>query len=440
MDVVHLRDELGLSWNEIAIRTRQHKEAARSEYRRVKGTHVKDRGPQQERTVGTQQAQYEECGNDAVASVKDEVVHTLEQLLALCEVDTDTWDVDHYLVNSWGQNSTDGYTTLYQVKAWLKRKVPIVTEWPIVEPVQWSCKSYQASAVDHTLGLALVIPDSQTGFWRDFESGELNPFHDRRAIDITVRVARDLQPDTIVFLGDDLDLPDWTTKFSRSPEFYWTTQPAIVERAWWLSQYRAACPRARMVWLEGNHDQRLPNFISDNAVASYNLKPAHDLDRPPMMSIPYLLGLEELGIEWVGDYPNGRHWINDNLVCEHGDKVRSGSGKTVAAVVNDIRHSVIFGHIHRVEMASKTAFPRKGDRTYVAISPGTVARVDGAVPPQKKRTNWQQGFCIVSYDDEIFSQELVNIYGGKAIANGTLYKGESRVRDINRDTDNRFRF
>lgn len=435
MDIVYLRDELGLKWSEIARRSGLHKEAARSVYRRAKGTHVKTNGEES-------RSRYEECGNNAVASVRTKVVHTLDQLLEICSVDTDVWDVDHYLVNSWGQNSTqDGYVTLYQVKAWLKRRVPIATEWPVIEPVRFEA-SWSVGGGHDGLGCALVVPDSQTGFWRDFECGRLHPFHDRRAIDITVQLAEDLQPDLIVFLGDDLDLPDWTTKFSRSPEFYWTTQPALVERAWWLAQYRAACPDARMVWIGGNHEHRVNRFVADNAQAAYNLKTVNDLDGPPVLSIPFLMGLDELGIEWIGDYPNGRFWINDNLVCEHGDRVRSGSGRTVASVVGDIRHSVIFGHIHRVELASKTAFPRKGDRTYVAISPGTVARVDGAVPPQKKRTNWQQGCCIVHYEqgDGIFSQELVNIYGGRAVANGLVYDGRDRVEEIKADTGDRFSF
>ena len=169
MNIIRLRDELGLSWNEIARRLGVHKEAARAKYRRMKGTHEK----KEKQLLGVE---YAEQGNDAVASVQDEVVHSLEQLLEICQVDRDVWEVERYLVNSWGQHSVDeGYVTLYQVKAWLKRRVPIATEWPVVQPVKMDCQYRKSEGVVDGLGTALIIPDSQTGFWRDFEHGRLYP-------------------------------------------------------------------------------------------------------------------------------------------------------------------------------------------------------------------------------------------------------------------------
>ncbi len=444
-DVIKMRDEDGLSWPMIEELTGWDREKCRSIVRRAHGTHEKEgaRKKCQRIRLPLGGTSYEEAGNVAVASCADEIITSLDKLLEVCQVDTDVWKVTKSEVSSWGQHSkTHGYKSLYRVKAWLERKTPIVTEWPLVAPVMIEgFEKVEFEIREPTeLGCALVVPDSQTGFWRDLDTGKLRPFHDRKALDVTLQVAEDLQPDTIVFLGDDLDLPEWTEKFYKMPEFYFTTQPALVERAWWLGQYRRICPHARLVYCQGNHEARLPKSIVSNHLASYKLRSVDNLSGPPAISVEGLLCLDQLGIEFVGDYPNGRYWVNDNLSCEHGDVARGQSGATVRAVVNDLRYSVIFGHIHRVEMASKTVFPKGRDITYVAISAGTLARIGSIVPARKKRLNWQQGFCIVEYEpgNGIFGQELVNIYGGRAVVNGRVFKGRGRMREIKRDTGWKF--
>jgi hypothetical protein len=60
---------------------------------------------------------------DGVAESVDSNVRTLEQLLTVCKVDLETWEVEKYVVNKWDCNAGGGdIQPLYQVKAWLKRK------------------------------------------------------------------------------------------------------------------------------------------------------------------------------------------------------------------------------------------------------------------------------------------------------------------------------
>ncbi len=54
-------------------------------------------------------------------------IHSVEQLLEIADVDTENWEVDRYVTNSWGvtMKGADGkpaYRTNYQVKIWLKPK------------------------------------------------------------------------------------------------------------------------------------------------------------------------------------------------------------------------------------------------------------------------------------------------------------------------------
>jgi predicted phosphodiesterase len=63
-----------------------------------------------------------------VAESVGEDVKTLDDLLRLCEVDLDIWEVERYVVNKWAVASKNGggggmtVQPLWQVKAWLKRK------------------------------------------------------------------------------------------------------------------------------------------------------------------------------------------------------------------------------------------------------------------------------------------------------------------------------
>jgi len=280
--------------------------------------------------------------------------------------------------------------------------------------------------------VAAILPDPQIGF-RDLSTG-LDPFHDEKAIDVALQIIGYLEEhdrvDSVINLGDFLDLPA-QGRFEQEPAFAFTTQHAINRGHKFLQQQRAAAgPRAKIVLIEGNHDKRMEKFIMTNAASTLGLKKANMPDTMPVMSLPYLLRLDEIGVEYIDAYPAGAYWLNDKLRAVHGSKVRSG-GSTAAAYTNDSPHiSTIFGHVHRQELQSKTVFDRLGPIKSIAVSPGCLCRVDGAVPSVNGATkidgspavyyeNWQQGMAVIMYKPtgEFFT-ELVQIDRGKAVFRG----------------------
>jgi hypothetical protein len=229
------------------------------------------------------------------------------------------------------------------------------------------------------------------------------------------------KPDEIILLGDMLDLPEWSDKFMISPEFYWTTQPAVNELYWWIKELRQHTNK--MIYIEGNHELRMSKAVVKNIIAAYNLKPANE-PTSSSLTVSTLLALDSLGVEYLGPYPNGEYWINDNLRVSHGQIARKGGGKTVNAILTDARNSEIVGHIHRHEMAQKTVHPRRGIKTYVAYSPGTVARIDGIVPAYQARNDWQQGMALVHFEDGngLFQIVPYNIHEGVSMVDGCIMK------------------
>ncbi|MDF1513558.1 MAG: hypothetical protein P1S60_07100 [Anaerolineae bacterium] len=372
------------------------------------------------------QVQLEEDNkNGATVTAKSHFIpKTLEDLIKVCKIDLSVWEVDHYIANSWSVTTGDGDSyPNYQVKAWLIRKDPVKHDWPTIQPVRLSPKASipERRLVRPGMQKALIIPDSQTGYRR--VNGWLNPFHDRKAFDIVCQVAERERPDLIILLGDMLDMPMYSDKYIKSPDFYFTTQPALEENFQWF--HRLAMTGAKMVYFEGNHELRLTNSTISNTIESYGLRPANHPEAPPAISIESLAGLNELGIEYIGNYPHGEYWINDNLRASHGATVRSGGGKTVESILKKARNSEIFGHIHRVESAHETVHAKRGAIFYGAYSPGTIARVDnGVVPANGTRQDWQQGFGMVRYwpGNGHFSANMHLICDGMAMCGDDVYE------------------
>jgi len=375
---------------------------------------------------------FQVVGNYAILDYRGEKnPQTLDELLQACNVDKEIWKVDRYVVNKWetAMKTSEAiiHRPLFQVKAWLVRIKPVEVEFPHVSPIApLKLKNFKINIKkSKNFKKALIIPDAQFGFRRNTETGILDPFHDRQALDCVLQVAELEKPDTIIYLGDMMDLPEWSDKFLVSPEFFFTTQPAINELHWWTKEFRQHCET--MIYLEGNHELRMSKAISKNIIAAYNLKPANE-PKKIQMTIPTLLALDDLDVEYKAPYPAGEYWLNDNLRVSHGTVARKGNADTVKAILAQARNSEIVGHIHRHEMAQKTVHPRKGIRTYVAYSPGTVARIESnIVPAFSPRNDWQQGFALVNYQDNNGLFQIIphSIFNGVTLYNGQELKART---------------
>lgn len=303
----------------------------------------------------------------------------------------------------------------------------------VAKPVNITApKPYKDPKTKHKV--AVCLPDPQIGY--RFIDDKWSAFHDEGAMDVALQIVSYLadtdRVDAVVNLGDYLDLPTFG-RFEQEAAFAGTTQKAFDRGHLFLQEQRAAAgEKAHIVLIEGNHDRRLEKFIQTNAAAAWGLKRAN-ANELPVMSIPYLLRLDEIGVEYIDAYPAGAYWLTPNLRAVHGNKARS-NGSTAAAYTNADPHiSTIFGHAHRLELQSKTVFNRDGAIRSIAVSPGCLCRVDGAVPSVNGSTkldgqsaryheNWQQGVCVVTLDqDEKPFYELVQIDAGVAWFRGKKF-------------------
>jgi len=402
---------------------------------------LKEEGNEAEINYRTDRNSFTEENEEPTRTIKSE-----EDLLRETDTSLDDFEIDRKLVNKWevGTKNPDGtvrITELLQIKLWLKRKRPIKQEFPTPQPIRSepTPQKFPAPSIFKRFETALIVPDSQNGFERDPFTGKLKPLHDRRAWDISVQISKKHQPNRVIYLGDMFDAAGFSDKYINKPEFLFTSQPTIYELNWWLNQHRSVNPRSKQDYLEGNHEVRVTNAFIKNIPESYNIRPAdvQYYESVPHHSIPYWVGLENLGIEYHGTYPEGEVWLNEKLMAMHGETARKGSGATSRAILNEAKFSVIAGHIHRLEyIAHTTRMPFGMDTIYV-FSPGTIAHLDGRVPAYSPRHNWQQALGWVEYqpDGELFKIYPIEIdyKQSAAIFLGEIYHGQTRTDEIRSD-------
>lgn len=236
------------------------------------------------------------------------------------------------------------------------------------------------------------------------------PFHDEQAVANFHDVVVQAQPDVVIINGDMLDLPTAST-YAQRPEWVGGIQDSIDRYHDLLAQLRADVPDAHIVALEGNHDQRLTKYIQRNAAELLGLKRARAEQELAVLSLRYLVRMDDLEVESIEGYPNGAYWLEDNIKATHGTKVAKG-GVNAAKYLADERESTIFGHTHRQELAFRTFAARLGSVTIAAASPGTLADINGTAPgyrhtmTQSGETiphaeDWQQGALVIDHNERV---------------------------------------
>jgi hypothetical protein len=260
----------------------------------------------------------------------------------------------------------------------------------------------------------VILPDIQGGFWRALD-GSLEPTHDERAINLALEMVRVNRPTVIILLGDNFDLPEWG-KYLTTPAFMQTTQATIDWATRLCARLRAAAPKAKIIWLAGNHEERMPKYLAANAAAAFGLRRGKVDPAPPeewewpVLSVPFLTRMDEFGVDYRPGYPASHFWLTPKLKIIHGDRVKS-RGSTAHVYLGQEKVSVIYGHIHRREWAEITREDHDGPSTIMAASPGCLARIDGAVPsvgqgldldgrPMTSHENWQQGLAVVDINTD----------------------------------------
>jgi predicted phosphodiesterase len=244
----------------------------------------------------------------------------------------------------------------------------------------------------------LVIPDLQ---W---------PYIDKKAVSAVFKYAKAHSWDGVMQLGDFMDwdfISRWTKENARRIEgqrFLKEYEGANKFLDEFQAVARAKNPKAQIVIIEGNHDNRIEQVIDKT--------PAYE----GLLEMEKNLRFKERGIEYWKYWTHRKPYRIGKALFIHGQYTNDAHAKKHALNYN---HNLFYGHTHDRQLYSKTTL----GRTIQAESLGTLSKYDLSYMGHKP-SNWTQCFATFYFrPNGTFNHYVTNIINGEFTSpEGKQYK------------------
>jgi hypothetical protein len=239
-------------------------------------------------------------------------------------------------------------------------------------------------------------------------------------IDIPARDAflwdlKSLDPTEIVMLGDHLDCGGTFNSHQRTYTHEYTESYADDCKATnrFLDAIQKRAPRARIYYIEGNHEQHVERWASRNFLNQKDAIGMLDVYGPEAVLELKRRGISYykrstmyMGLSIPGTIKLGQcyfvHGISHSKHCASTHLARFGA-------------SVVFGHVHRVQSVNERTVASTG---FIAACPGTLAKLQ-PLYAHTAPTSWNHGYGV----------QFVSRSGRFQHINVAIHKGESLLSD-----------
>lgn len=240
------------------------------------------------------------------------------------------------------------------------------------------------------------------------------PFQDEAALNVVMGIVQDVQPDVVIHGGDLVDA--WQiSRFDKDPARQDSLQDNIDEARAHLHQMARIAPQARRVILEGNHENRLTRTICGLDGVQRELAKLRAFQEA--MTWPVLLGLDDIGWEWIPDKVQSKTPILPKLITKHGSLVRKSAGMTARGEWERYGRSGISGHTHRLSAWHH----RDANGVATWVEGGCTCKLEAEYGSD---FDWQQGCVVLTWtaDHRLLDVEPVSIRDGTALYRGIEYQ------------------
>jgi len=215
---------------------------------------------------------------------------------------------------------------------------------------------------------------------------------DKQAVAAMLTDIKALDPQEIILLGDHVDCGGFLAQhhvMGYVAETDYTYEEDLDAAKTFLNALQAAAPRARIEYLEGNHERRVETWCVTQVLR--HKKDAEGLRR--LLAPEFRLGLKERGISY---YRQGEFY--DNLpvpgVIKRGKCFFfhgvSTARNAVSATVDKIAGNCVFGHTHR---AQSNIVRRISSGVIGAWNPGCLCQLQ-PLWQHTAPTDWSHGYAV----------------------------------------------
>jgi hypothetical protein len=170
-------------------------------------------------------------------------------------------------------------------------------------------------------------------------------------------------------------------------------------------------PQARRVLLEGNHEQRLTRAIWGMPGTAGEIAKLTAFREA--ITWPKLLGLDEIGWEWVPTAEQTRTEVLPGLITKHGTVVRKWSGMSARGEWERYSTSGLSGHVHRLGVF----YHRDRNGSHCWTETGCLCNLD---PEYVMDPSWQQGLVVITWgpSGDRWNVEPIYVQDGRAVWRG----------------------
>ncbi len=231
------------------------------------------------------------------------------------------------------------------------------------------------------------------------------PYHDEQAFQLLLRVLRVFRPNVVVILGDFVDFYK-VSKYKKNPGRLSTKEELEIAREKLIEVTRQS-RKARKIYLEGNHEFRLKDYVMHDAPGLLD-----------MVTFEDCMGLEDLGWEFVR-YKDPGYIMLDRLLVAH-DLGSSGMNAHRQALKDaGSGVSVVIGHTHGLSYETQVTVTGKFVSTMMTGWLGDYSKID--YMHKVKTRQWTHG-CGIGYrvPDGTIVTRPVPFVDGHAIVNGKV--------------------
>jgi len=228
------------------------------------------------------------------------------------------------------------------------------------------------------------------------------PFQSNSALRCAVKAMITYEPDEVVLLGDLLDFYK-VSKYLKDPKRGVQMQYELDMAKAFLQKLRNLLPGVRIIYLSGNHEDRLEKYLLGQAPALSGLD---------CLQLSALLDLDEMDIHFI---PSHNFYSINKVHFTHGEYANTYSSKKHLDVYGA---TIIHGHTHRIQMH----MTRYLDRTIEGWEIGFLASHNVSAD-YMKMGNWQHGFGTVEIFNDDYWVHPHHIRDSKLVFQGHLIDG-----------------